>query len=118
MRGVGSVRDAVRQALVSRQLAAHPPGAGSALEVLDAGCGQGTQAVLLARLGHRVTGVDLSDQLLAEAERSRENEPEDVARRLVFERGDVLDLGEHRRGRYDVVCCHGVGCIYPRSVSS
>ena len=81
--------------------------------MLDAGCGQGTQAVLLARLGHRVTGVDLSDQLLAEAERSRESEPEDVARRLVFERGDVLDLGEHRRGRYDVVCCHGVAMSLP-----
>lgn len=113
IRGVGSVRDAVRQALVSRQLAAHLPGEGSALEVLDAGCGQGTQAVLLARLGHRVTGVDLSDQLLAEAERSRESEPEDVARRLVFERGDVLDLGERRRGRYDVVCCHGVAMYLP-----
>lgn len=112
IRGVGSVRDAVRQAVVSRQLAAHLPGEGSALEVL-AGCGQGTQAVLLARLGHRVTGVDLSDQLLAEAERSRESEPEDVARRLVFERGNVLDLGEPRRGRYDVVCCHGVAMYLP-----
>ncbi|WP_051371966.1 class I SAM-dependent methyltransferase [Leisingera aquimarina] len=30
------------------------------LKVLDAGCGQGRDALFIARLGHRVTGVDLS----------------------------------------------------------
>ncbi|UWQ29876.1 bifunctional 2-polyprenyl-6-hydroxyphenol methylase/3-demethylubiquinol 3-O-methyltransferase UbiG [Leisingera sp. M523] len=30
------------------------------LHVLDAGCGQGRDALFIARLGHRVTGVDLS----------------------------------------------------------
>jgi len=30
------------------------------LKVLDAGCGQGRDALFIARLGHRVTGVDIS----------------------------------------------------------
>jgi S-adenosylmethionine-dependent methyltransferase len=113
LEGLGSVRDAVRQALVFRQLTAHLPPPAEATEVLDAGCGQGTQAILLARLGHRVTGIDLSEALLAAAHRARRAERPDVRRRLAFERGDVLDLGEDRRERYDVVCCHGVAMYLP-----
>ena len=111
--GVGSVRDAVRQALVSRQLAAHLPDDVGRLEVLDAGCGQGTQAIALARLGHRVTGVDVSEELLAKAERAARKEPAEVCARLGFERADVLALGAARRGCYDVVCCHGVAMYLP-----
>lgn len=69
--GLGSVRDAVRQALVFEQLQSHLPPGVRGLEVLDAGCGQGTQAILLARAGHRVTGIDSSEELLAEAERNK-----------------------------------------------
>lgn len=90
-----------------------PPGA-RGLEVLDAGCGQGTQAILLARAGHRVTGIDSSKELLAVAERSKREQREDVARRLRFERGDVLDLDDGRNGSYDVVCCHGSRCTCRR----
>jgi len=35
--------------------------------VLDAGCGTGTLALLLARAGYRVTGVDLSPAMIARA---------------------------------------------------
>lgn len=38
--------------------------------VLDAGCGNGRHAVLAARLGHRVVGVDVSRQLLSYAQES------------------------------------------------
>ncbi|WP_422376777.1 class I SAM-dependent methyltransferase [Roseibium sp.] len=49
----------------------------SGLSVLDVGCGQGRDALFIARLGHSVTGVDLSssgiEQLGADA--VRENLP-------------------------------------------
>jgi hypothetical protein len=41
----------VRQELVRRQLAVNLPTVSEPLDVLDAGCGQGTQAIELARAG-------------------------------------------------------------------
>ena len=113
--GLGTVRDAVRQELVARQLAGHlPPAAGGSFRaVLDVGCGQGTQAILLARRGCLVTGVDLSEELLEAARAAALAEPEEVRGRLRFERADLLDLGTGYEGRFDVVCCHGVLMYVP-----
>lgn len=107
--GLGKVRDAVRQELVTRQLAAYlrPPSEASRLRVLDVGCGQGTQALRLAWQGFDVTGVDLSDELLDVARRAAAGEPEEVADRIRFERGDLLALDPGLAGRFDVVCCQG-----------
>lgn len=111
--GLGMVRDAVRQELVHRQLACHLSQAPPPLRVLDAGCGQGTQAIALARMGHDVVGLDVSSTLLDAARRSSAAEPSSVRRHLRFVLGDLLALGdEHRRG-YDVVCCHGVAMYLP-----
>ena len=41
---------------------------GRALDILDAGTGTGYFAILLAREGHRVTGIDLTPAMLEEAE--------------------------------------------------
>ena len=106
------VRDAVRQALVRDQLSSHLPTADPPLRVLDAGCGQGTQAIALARLGHEVVGLDLSEAILSRARHAAASESEAVQQRLAFEIGDVLALrGEHRD--YDLVCCHGVAMYLP-----
>ncbi|GGQ03777.1 class I SAM-dependent methyltransferase [Streptomyces roseolilacinus] len=40
---------------------------GGACDVLDAGCGTGSLALLLAEDGHRVTGVDLAPRMVARA---------------------------------------------------
>jgi tellurite methyltransferase len=65
--------------------------------VLDLGCGQGRDAVLFARLGHRVVGVDVSsvgvEQLNAIAEREGLS--------IEAEVGDVVSYTP--TGRFDVV---------------
>ena len=55
---LGKLRDVVRQELVARQLARELPPA--PVRLIDLGCGQGTQALRLARAGYDVTGVDAS----------------------------------------------------------
>jgi len=113
--GLGKLRDAVRQELVARQLAAHlpmPAGPGE-VAVLDIGCGQGTQAIRLARAGYQVEGIDLSEELLDVARAAAAAEPRDVQRRLRFEHGDLLDLHSRFTDRFDVVCCHGVLMYLP-----
>ena len=40
---------------------------GRCADVVDAGCGTGRVAIHLARLGHRVVGVDLDESMLAQA---------------------------------------------------
>ena len=113
-RNLGTVREAVRQELVGRQLEEHlPPGRDKPLCVLDAGCGQGTQALRLARLGHEVLCVDISEQLLGDARRAAAGEPSELRARLAFERADLLALGSELAGSFDVVCCHGVLMYMP-----
>jgi 2-polyprenyl-3-methyl-5-hydroxy-6-metoxy-1,4-benzoquinol methylase len=93
-RNLGSVRDVVRQQLVARQLREHLPGPDEpGLQVLDAGCGRGTQALELACLRHSVLGVDVSERLLNLARGAAVREPPDVRRRLAFEHADLLCLG-------------------------
>jgi SAM-dependent methyltransferase len=111
--GLGFVRDAVRQELVRRQLFRHLPQSPRSLLVLDAGCGQGTQAIELARQGHLVVGLDLSDKLLDAARTATASERREVRRRLDFRLGDLLALADEHSQRYDLVCCHGVTMYLP-----
>lgn len=41
---------------------------GKALDILDVGTGTGYFAILLAQAGHRLTGIDLTPAMIAEAE--------------------------------------------------
>ena len=112
---LGLARDHVRQELVARQIHAAVVGrfGDHPCSVLDVGCGQGTQAVRLARAGHQVLGIDLADDLLADARAAAKREPNDVAGRLRFERGDLLAIRGGNHGQFDVVCCHGVVMYLP-----
>ena len=56
--------------------------------MLDAGCGTGAMAVELARRGAEVVAVDISPALVAIA---RARCPADVAPRIDFRAGDMLD---------------------------
>ncbi|MCI0854653.1 MAG: class I SAM-dependent methyltransferase, partial [Chloroflexi bacterium] len=68
-------------------------GSGKFVSVLDLGCGTGGHSLPLSQRGYAVTGVDLSEPMLAQA-RLKAND-------VNFVQGDVreLDLGR----RYDVV---------------
>lgn len=67
------------------------------LDVLDVGCGQGRDALMIARLGHRVTGVDLSPHGIADLADAAEREG-------LFVNGIVADIVSFEPPQdYDVV---------------
>ena len=104
---LGKLRDVVRQEVVARQLDRELPPA--PVRLIDLGCGQGTQALRLARRGYEVTGVDASPGLLARFERDLAAEPAGVRGRVRVEHGLIEDYAE--RGRvslFPAVLCHGV----------
>jgi SAM-dependent methyltransferase len=58
--------------------------------ILDVGCGSGDLAIHLARLGHRVTGVDFVETAITQARQKAASLPVDVARLLNFKVADAL----------------------------
>lgn len=111
----GTLRQAVRQELVARQVAAHVGPAPS--RVLDAGCGQGTQALRLAAAGHHVTALDSSPALLSDLSAALAALPASVRDRVRVVPGDLLDAGSlFAGGGFDAVLCHGVLMYYPDPV--
>ena len=53
--------------LWKREMRAHIADAGSPLKILDVGTGAGFLAILLAKEGHNVTGIDVSQKMLDKA---------------------------------------------------
>ncbi|EST34475.1 methyltransferase type 12 [Streptomycetaceae bacterium MP113-05] len=77
------------------------------LDVLDTGGGTGHFAVLVARLGHRVTVVDPSpDALFALERRAAEADVADLVRGVQGDAQGLFDVTE--RGGWDAVLFHGV----------
>ncbi|MFI6086735.1 class I SAM-dependent methyltransferase [Streptomyces sp. NPDC051218] len=82
---------------------------GQRLRVLDVGMGQGTQALRLARAGHKVTGVEQDPAMVAAARAALGAEPEGIQGRVRIVEGDGRETGVHfLPGSFDVVLCHGV----------
>ena len=68
--------------------------------ILDVGTGTGFLSLLLARQGHRVKAVDLSEEMLKKA--SEKAQAASLSDRIVFEQEDAENLDEPD-GQYDVV---------------
>ncbi|MCK1820039.1 methyltransferase domain-containing protein [Streptomyces sp. XM83C] len=82
---------------------------GQRLRVLDVGMGQGTQALRLARAGHKVTGLEQDATMIAVAREALAQEPEGIRERMRIMEGDGRETGVHfLPGSFDVVLCHGV----------
>lgn len=69
--------------------------------ILDLGCGTGIHAILLAKDGYTLQGVDLSQEMLEQAEQRLSQEPAEIAGRLAFCQGDVRSL--HLTQQFDAV---------------
>jgi ubiquinone/menaquinone biosynthesis C-methylase UbiE len=70
--------------------------------VLSLGCGQGQDARLLAQLGARVSGIDISEEMLRHARRHEADRP----RRIDYVQGDAQDLAPFADASFDGVVCH------------
>ncbi|MGI5140605.1 class I SAM-dependent methyltransferase [Streptomyces sp. CA-106110] len=82
---------------------------GQRLRVLDVGMGQGTQALRLARAGHRITGLEQDPKMISVAREALSGEPEGIRERVRIIEGDGRDTGVHfLPGSFDLVLCHGV----------
>src|SRR5262249_16620848 len=84
------------------EYAFHPP----ETECIDFGCGEGVNALYLARRGFRVTGVDVSPAAIA---RAREIAAQ-AGVSVQYHVGDVLDLQACATGRYDFGI--NIGCLH------
>ncbi|MFG2620320.1 class I SAM-dependent methyltransferase [Streptomyces sp. NPDC048507] len=100
---------------VEEQIAHRFP-VGQRLRVLDVGMGQGTQALRLARAGHKVTGLEQDPAMLEAAREALAAEPAGIRDRVRLLEGDGRETGVHFvPGSFDVVLCHGVLMYVPEA---
>ena len=74
---------------VHQLLQTHAPNTQSILEL---GCGTGNHAVLLAKEGYTIHGVDRSPEMLAKASDRLCDLPQEIASRLIFSAGDIREV--------------------------
>jgi len=97
----GRLRYGITFANVQRHLDGQP------LRVLDAGGGNGLDAIPFAARGYAVTLLDYSTEMLAEARRNAE--ASGVAKRMAFHQADLAAIPTlFPESRFDLVLCHNV----------
>ncbi len=88
-------------------------GAVAGKRIVDAGCGTGSLAIMLARRSARVRGFDSDEKMIALAEEKRPQ-----ALDLKFKVGDLVrEMENYETGRYDAVLCFGNTLVHLESLS-
>lgn len=104
----------VRQQLAARFVAENLPHLGRPLDILDAGCGQGTQSIRLALAGHRVVGLDGDGRMLDAFREAIDDLPPEAAARITVAHGLVESASAtFGTAAFDAVMCHGVLMYVP-----
>jgi ubiquinone/menaquinone biosynthesis C-methylase UbiE len=71
---------------------------GKGLKILDVGCGTGELSLLFSEMGHKVTGIDISKNMLKVAKTKAKSLKVDV----IFEEGDAENPG-YEASSFDIV---------------
>jgi S-adenosylmethionine-dependent methyltransferase len=80
---------------------------GKTLSILDAGGGNGLEAITLAQQGHKVVLLDHSAEMLSEARTNAQNHH--LAEAIEFCQGDVSSIPRlFPKAKFDIVLCHSV----------
>lgn len=77
------------------------------LTIADLGCGGGDLAILLARQGHRVCGVDQVERMVEIAEARKAELPENIRNNVTFTQGELENSGLPEQ-EFDAVTSMGV----------
>jgi glycine/sarcosine N-methyltransferase len=83
----------------------------SGKEILDIGCATGELAFNLTEKGAKVTGIDLNEELLNQAQSNK------VQAGLQFQVGDMLELeNDFQQNQFDSVLCFGNTLVHLQSI--
>ncbi len=80
-----------------------------AMDILDLGCGPGLYAEKLARMGHRVTGMDISSGSIRHAQQSASANALDIS----YQHGDYLSLNDENRFDLVILIYTDLGVLLP-----
>ncbi|MDD2714824.1 MAG: class I SAM-dependent methyltransferase [Candidatus Wallbacteria bacterium] len=73
----------------------------NATDLLELGCGTGKHAILLAKKGYNVSGLDFSSEMLEKAEKNKKYLPSKISSKLNFSHGDIRNFNILKK--YDAV---------------
>lgn len=94
----GMIQNAREREAWASYIKRHLPG--GMLKVLDAGCGTGEVSILMAGVGHEVTGIDISEKMLEKAA----VKARDAGLSINFMKRDAEHTG-FEAGSFDIVIC-------------
>lgn len=106
----GNLRGQLRLQLVTEGLLSDCPRIGESrpLRVLDAGCGLGQMAGLLASRGHEVIACDVSEKLLQRARVRIAEDAPDALQRIRFVCCPLQEISTQIAGQFDLILFHAV----------